>query len=63
MNLHMPQSLLARAEIEEMMLVHKNIITPQDNKPVMGIVQDTLNGTRLFTKVRFFLISLGVCSS
>ena len=52
MNLHMPQSLLTRAEIEEMMLVHKNIVTPQANRPVMGIVQDTLNGTRLFTMVR-----------
>ena len=29
MNLHMPQSLLTRAEIEEMMMVHCNFITPQ----------------------------------
>ncbi len=55
MNLHMPQSLLSRAEIEEMMMVHRNIITPQANRPVMGIVQDTLTGVRIFTKRDTFL--------
>jgi DNA-directed RNA polymerase II subunit RPB1 len=39
MNMHMPQSLLTRAEIEEMMKVELNILTPQSNRPVMGIVQ------------------------
>jgi len=46
MNLHVPQSLRSRAEIEEMMMVHKNILTPQSNSPVMGIVQDTLTAAR-----------------
>ena len=55
MNLHMPQSLLTRAEIEEMMMVHRNIITPQANRPVMGIVQDTLCGVRIMTKRDTFL--------
>jgi DNA-directed RNA polymerase II subunit RPB1 len=36
MNLHLPQSLLSRTEISELMMVHKNIITPQANRPVMG---------------------------
>eukprot|EP00035_Acanthoeca_spectabilis_P006598 m.126620 g.126620 ORF g.126620 m.126620 type:complete len:1758 (-) comp13577_c0_seq1:55-5328(-) len=49
MNMHMPQSLLTRAEIEEMMKVELNILTPQSNRPVMGIVQDTLRASRLFT--------------
>ena len=49
MNLHMPQSLLTRAEILIMMKVERNIVTPQSNKPVMGIVQDTLCACRLFT--------------
>ena len=34
MNMHMPQSLLTRAEIQEMMKVERNIITPQSNRPV-----------------------------
>eukprot|EP00911_Craspedida_sp_UC1_P001705 UC1_evm1s1294 len=49
MNLHVPQSLRSRAEIEEMMMVHKNILTPQANKPCMGIVQDTLCAARKIT--------------
>ncbi|TKR81908.1 hypothetical protein L596_015705 [Steinernema carpocapsae] len=41
MNLH-PQSLETRAEISEIAMVPRQLITPQANKPVMGIVQDTL---------------------
>ena len=29
--------------------VELNILTPQSNRPVMGIVQDTLRSSRLFT--------------
>ncbi|KAJ8608431.1 hypothetical protein CTAYLR_010334 [Chrysophaeum taylorii] len=42
MNLHAPQSVAARAEVENLLMVHKNIVSPQSNKPVMGIVQDSL---------------------
>eukprot|EP00516_Mucochytrium_quahogii_P003774 CAMPEP_0203749584 /NCGR_PEP_ID=MMETSP0098-20131031/4087_1 /ASSEMBLY_ACC=CAM_ASM_000208 /TAXON_ID=96639 /ORGANISM=" , Strain NY0313808BC1" /LENGTH=1760 /DNA_ID=CAMNT_0050638661 /DNA_START=192 /DNA_END=5474 /DNA_ORIENTATION=+ len=42
MNLHVPQSLTARAEAETMMMVNKVIVSPQSNRPVMGIVQDSL---------------------
>eukprot|EP00834_Sanchytrium_tribonematis_P003158 NODE_114_length_18474_cov_1.567510.p2 type:complete len:1022 gc:universal NODE_114_length_18474_cov_1.567510:587-3652(+) len=49
MNMHVPQSLGARAEIQELCMVPKQIITPQSNRPVMGIVQDTLCGVRKFT--------------
>ncbi|TKR64374.1 hypothetical protein L596_024921 [Steinernema carpocapsae] len=42
MNLH-PQSLETRAEISEIAMVPRQLITPQANKPVMGIVQDTLS--------------------
>lgn len=55
MNLHVPQSLEAKAEISEIMMVHKNIVTPQSNKPVMGIVQDSLTAIRKFTKRDVFL--------
>ena len=39
MNLHLPQTLTARAEAENICLVPRNIVSPQANSPVMGIVQ------------------------
>ncbi|KAJ2376498.1 DNA-directed RNA polymerase II core subunit rpo21, partial [Coemansia sp. RSA 2607] len=50
MNLHVPQSEETRAEIKEICMVPKQIISPQSNRPVMGIVQDTLCAIRSFTK-------------
>jgi len=50
MNMHVAQTLETRAEISEIMMVPRQIITPQGNKPVMGIVQDALLGCRLFTR-------------
>lgn len=49
MNLHVPQSEETRAELINICAVPRNIISPQANKPVMGIVQDTLCGIRKFT--------------
>jgi DNA-directed RNA polymerase II subunit RPB1 len=50
MNLHVPQSYETRAEVAELCMVPKQIVSPQKNAPVMGIVQDTLCGIRKFTK-------------
>jgi DNA-directed RNA polymerase II subunit RPB1 len=47
MNMHVPQSFETRAEVLEFMLVP---LSPQANRPVMGIVQDTLLGCRKITK-------------
>ncbi|KAI8061444.1 hypothetical protein BC940DRAFT_327795 [Gongronella butleri] len=55
MNLHVPQSLETRAEIMEICMVPKQIVSPQSNKPVMGIVQDTLAAIRKFTLRDCFL--------
>ncbi|KAL2757052.1 hypothetical protein ACRALDRAFT_1093047 [Sodiomyces alcalophilus JCM 7366] len=44
MNLHVPQSEETRAEIKELCMVPINIVSPQRNGPLMGIVQDTLAG-------------------
>lgn len=49
MNMHLPQSLETKAEIVEIMHVPKQIVSPQSNRPVMGIVQDALIGVKLFT--------------
>ncbi|RUS82303.1 hypothetical protein EGW08_009935 [Elysia chlorotica] len=55
MNLHLPQSLETRAEIYNLAAVPRMIITPQANKPVMGIVQDTLCAVRKMTKRDVFI--------
>lgn len=55
MNLHVPQSLETKAEIQEMMMVNRNILTPQSNRPVMGIVQDSLTAATKMTKRDVFI--------
>ncbi|KAM7261225.1 hypothetical protein ACFE04_026700 [Oxalis oulophora] len=50
MNMHVPQSFETRAEVLELMMVPKCIVSPQANRPVMGIVQDSLLGCRRITK-------------
>jgi DNA-directed RNA polymerase II subunit RPB1 len=55
MNLHVPQSLLARADAELLMLVSRNIITPQNNRNVMGIVQDALLASHRISKRDIFI--------
>ena len=49
MNLHVPQTLMARAEAEEIMQVKHNIITAQGNCPVIGLIQDSLLGSYLLS--------------
>ncbi|KAF2140024.1 uncharacterized protein K452DRAFT_299980 [Aplosporella prunicola CBS 121167] len=44
MNLHVPQTEETRAEIMQLCMVPLNIVSPQRNGPLMGIVQDTLCG-------------------
>ena len=55
MNMHLPQSMETRAEVQELMMVPKMIVSPQANKPVMAIVQDTLLACRLMTKRDTFI--------
>ena len=44
MNLHVPQSQESRAELQQLCMVGLNIVSPQRNGPLMGIIQDTLCG-------------------
>jgi len=44
MNLHVPQTEETRAEVSQLCMVPLNIVSPQRNGPLMGIVQDTLAG-------------------
>lgn len=55
MNLHVPQSEETRAEIMQLCMVPLNIVSPQRNGPLMGIVQDTLCGVYKFTRRDVFL--------
>jgi len=55
MNLHVPQSMETRAELENIHMTPRQIITPQCNQPVMGIVQDTLTAVRMMTKRDVFI--------
>ena len=55
MNLHFPQSLETISEIKNIMHVPYQIVTPQTNKPIMGIVQDALIGCKIFTERDNFL--------
>eukprot|EP00592_Proboscia_alata_P008987 CAMPEP_0194354350 /NCGR_PEP_ID=MMETSP0174-20130528/2525_1 /TAXON_ID=216777 /ORGANISM="Proboscia alata, Strain PI-D3" /LENGTH=1496 /DNA_ID=CAMNT_0039123271 /DNA_START=499 /DNA_END=4985 /DNA_ORIENTATION=- len=55
MNLHVPQSLPARAEAELMMHSPRVIVSGQSNRPVMGIVQDSLLCVQRLTKRDIFL--------
>ncbi len=55
MNLHVPQSLPARTEAELMMLSPRVIVSGQSNRPVMGIVQDSLLAVQKMTKREVFL--------
>jgi DNA-directed RNA polymerase beta' subunit len=61
MNLHVPQSPAACADVAMLMMVGRQVISPQANKPVMGIVQDTLLGAHLFSKDDVFLDRRLVC--
>eukprot|EP01038_Epipyxis_sp_PR26KG_P008142 gene8142-11021_t len=55
MNLHVPQSMVARADADQLMMVPRNIVTPQNNRNVMGIVQDALLGVTRMTKRDVFI--------
>jgi len=64
MNMHVPQSFETTAEIKEIMSVPKQIISPQSNRPVMGIVQDSLLGSLLITSRETFIereIAMQLC--
>lgn len=55
MNIHIPQTIEAEAELRELMAVSKQIISPQANKPCMGLVQDALTAAFMFTRRDVFL--------
>ena len=62
MNLHALQTFESRADALELMSVAQNIITPQSNKPVMGIVQDSLLSSYMMTSPGVTLDKAEMCN-
>jgi len=50
MNLHMPQDVESDAELLNLAAVPFNIISPANNSPIIGIFQDSMLGSYLFTR-------------
>ena len=50
MNMHVPQSIQSSMELEHLACVPLQIVSPQSNKPCIGIVQDSLLGSYRITK-------------
>lgn len=49
-NMHVPQDLESRAELELLMLASTNIVSSQASKPLIGCTQDSLLGCYLLSK-------------
>ena len=50
MNLHMPQDIESESELKNLAAVPWQIISPANNKSIIGIVQDSLLGAYRFTR-------------
>lgn len=61
MNLHVPQGRAATAETAALMGIAQNCIGSQANRPVMGIVQDSLVGMYLLSQRQVLLEHPHVC--
>ncbi|EZQ03085.1 DNA-directed RNA polymerase subunit A' [Candidatus Acidianus copahuensis] len=49
MNLHIPQTEEAIAEAKQLMIVHRNMLTPRYGGPIIGSAQDYISGAYLLT--------------
>ena len=49
MNMHVPQSIQTKVELEYLTSVPLQIISPREHKPVIALVQDTLLGLNRIT--------------
>ena len=50
MNLHMPQNDEAETELRYLASIPNHIVSPANNKPIIGIFQDSMIGSYLFTR-------------
>lgn len=57
MNVHFPQDHEAAVEAEMLMAVEHQLLNAQNNRPVLGLVQDALVAAYLLTQITVFLTS------
>jgi DNA-directed RNA polymerase II subunit RPB1 len=57
MNLHLPQTIESKTELLHLLMLPSCIISQQGNKPIIGIVQDSLVGAFLLSQRDTFLNS------
>lgn len=50
MNMHMPQNIESEVELKELAAVPYQIVAPGDNKPIVGLFQDSLLGAYRITR-------------
>ena len=50
MNMHVPQSIQTAIEIQNLASVTSQILSPAQNKPIIGFVQDCIIGSYMFTQ-------------
>jgi DNA-directed RNA polymerase II subunit RPB1 len=55
MNIHVPQSLESKAELSELLSVNKQLLSSQNNKPNIGVVQDGLVSGYILTDRNTFI--------
>lgn len=55
MNMHVPQDPASKAEIEHLCMVSKNLISPKNSNPIIGVVQDALLASYLVTQNDVFI--------
>ncbi|MEO1777057.1 MAG: hypothetical protein AAFS07_19120, partial [Pseudomonadota bacterium] len=55
MNMHVLQSIPARAEAAELMAVGRNLVSPQNHNPTIGMIQDAIMGLWILTRKDRFL--------
>jgi len=61
MNTHLSQSYQTQAELKYLTLVPTQMVSPQKNAPVIGIVQDSLTAANLFTTENSFVNKREMC--
>lgn len=55
LNIHVPQGLEAKAELQELMMINKLAISAHNESPLIGLVQDGLLGIHILSRLNVFL--------
>lgn len=61
MTLYVEMTVFAASETQLLMLVENNMMTPQSNRPIMGLVQNSLTGARIISMKDIFFNKEQMC--